>query len=236
MRKFVSWAKRGLIVLSPLSLAMAMAASAAGPSDSVSPSLRAAMERDLGLTSAQLSQYLKIERLAALQEKQLAKAQGRNFAGSWIEHKPNGSFQLVVHRVVATTSWKLPLGLCSIQLPAKLRPWALASCFSCSAARRSILRYWESWAEVRPRSRSMAARSEGDTESDGPAAEAAMAMASERGESTIRPRLAQDTNLRICKSPVGLSWVCRTCRPCGGDAVREGGPAGGSCHRGIQRA
>ena len=96
MRKFVSWAKRGLIVLSPLSLAMAMAASAAGSSDTVSPSLRAAMQRDLGLTSAQLSQYLKIERLAALQEKQLAKAQGRNFAGSWIEHKANGSFQLVV--------------------------------------------------------------------------------------------------------------------------------------------
>ncbi|HEY0662765.1 MAG TPA: S1 family peptidase [Lysobacter sp.] len=99
MRKFASWAKRGLFVLSPLSLAVAMAASAA-PSDSVSPSLRAAMQRDLGLTSAQLSQYLKIERLAALQEKQLAKAQGRNFAGSWIERQANGSFKLVV----ATTS------------------------------------------------------------------------------------------------------------------------------------
>jgi hypothetical protein len=95
MRKFASWAKRGLIVLSPLSLAMAMAASAA-PSDTVSPSLRAAMERDLGLTSAQLTQYLKIERLAALQEKQLAQAQGRNFAGSWIERSGNGSFKLVV--------------------------------------------------------------------------------------------------------------------------------------------
>lgn len=100
MRKFVSWAKRGLIVLSPLSLAVAMAASAAGPSDTVSPSLRKAMQRDLGLTSAQLSQYLKIERLAALQEKQLAKAQGRNFAGSWIERQPDGNYQLVV----ATTS------------------------------------------------------------------------------------------------------------------------------------
>jgi hypothetical protein len=100
MRKFASWAKRGLIVLSPLPLAMAMAASAAGPSDSVSPSIRAAMQRDLGLTSAQLSQYLKVERLAALQEKQLAKAQGRNFAGTWIERQANGSFKLVV----ATTS------------------------------------------------------------------------------------------------------------------------------------
>ncbi|HZV22480.1 MAG TPA: S1 family peptidase [Luteimonas sp.] len=79
-----------------------MAASAAAPSDSLSPALRAAMQRDLGLTSAQLSQYLKIERLAALQEKQLAKAQGRSYAGSWIERGANGSFKLVV----ATTSLK----------------------------------------------------------------------------------------------------------------------------------
>jgi hypothetical protein len=100
MRKFTSWAKRGLFVLSPLPLVVAMAASAAGPSDQVPASIRVAMQRDLGLTSAQLSEYLKIERLAPLQEKQLAKAQGRAFAGSWIERKPNGSFQLVV----ATTS------------------------------------------------------------------------------------------------------------------------------------
>ena len=96
MRKFASWAKRGLFVLSPLSLAVAMVAAAAGPSDAPSATVRAAMQRDLGLTSAQLSQYLKIERLAALQEKQLAKAQGRAFAGSWIEREANGSFQLVV--------------------------------------------------------------------------------------------------------------------------------------------
>ena len=96
MRKFASLAKRGLFVLSPLTLAAAMAASAAAPSDNLSTAVRAAMQRDLGLTSAQLSQYLKIERLAAQQEKQLAKAQGRNFAGSWIERQPNGNFQLVV--------------------------------------------------------------------------------------------------------------------------------------------
>ncbi|GAB3380203.1 S1 family peptidase [Lysobacter fragariae] len=96
MRKFASRAKRGLFVLSPLSLVVAMAASAAGPSDNLPASVRAAMQRDLGLTSAQLSQYLKIEHLATLQEKQLAKAQGRAFAGSWIERQSNGSFRLVV--------------------------------------------------------------------------------------------------------------------------------------------
>ncbi|HUR19937.1 MAG TPA: alpha-lytic protease prodomain-containing protein, partial [Vicinamibacterales bacterium] len=97
MRKFVSRAKFGLLVVSPLALIVAMAASAAGaPKDGVSPTLRAAMQRDLGLTSAQLSQYLKIERLAELQQKQLAAAQGRNFAGSWIERQANGTFKLVV--------------------------------------------------------------------------------------------------------------------------------------------
>jgi len=97
MRKFVSRAKWGLLVVSPLALIVAMAASAAGaPNDGVSPTLRAVMQRDLGLTSTQLSQYLKIERLAELQQKQLAAAQGRNFAGSWIERQADGSFKLVV--------------------------------------------------------------------------------------------------------------------------------------------
>jgi streptogrisin C len=97
MRKFVSRAKWGLLVVSPLALIVAMAASAAGaPKDGVSPTLRAAMQRDLGLTSTQLSQYFKIERLAELQQKQLAAAQGRNFAGSWIERQANGTFKLVV--------------------------------------------------------------------------------------------------------------------------------------------
>ena len=100
MQKFASWAKRGLYVLSPLSLVVAMTASAAGSSDQMSAAVRAAMQRDLGLTSAQLAQYLKTEHLAALQEKQLAKTQGSQFAGSWIERKPDGSFQFVV----ATTS------------------------------------------------------------------------------------------------------------------------------------
>lgn len=100
MRKFASWAKRGLLVLSPLPLVFAMTASAVGPADNMSPTLRAAMQRDLGMTSAQLSQYLKIERLAELQSKPLATAQGRKFAGSWIERQADGSFKLVV----ATTS------------------------------------------------------------------------------------------------------------------------------------
>jgi streptogrisin C len=93
MRKLSSWAKGGLM-LSPLFVAMT--AAAAGASDDVSPAVRSAMQRDLGLTSAQVSQYLKIERLASLEEKQLAAAQGRNFGGSWIERTPDGNYQLVI--------------------------------------------------------------------------------------------------------------------------------------------
>jgi streptogrisin C len=95
MRKYALRARHGLCVLSIVPLFAAMAASAAVPSD-VSPGLRAAMQRDLGLSSAQLSQYLKVESQAALQEKQLARAQGASYAGTWIERKPDGRFQLVV--------------------------------------------------------------------------------------------------------------------------------------------
>jgi streptogrisin C len=112
MHKFAIWAKRGLLVLAPATVLVAMAAAAAAPSDNLSPTLRAAMQRDLGLTSAQLSQYLKIERLAELQQKQLAAAQGRNFAGSWIERKANGTFGLVV----ATTSIRPQKGVAGIEI------------------------------------------------------------------------------------------------------------------------
>lgn len=112
MRHIGSWAKRALYLLSPLPLVAAMSASAAGPSDNLPAGVRAAMQRDLGLTSAQLSQYLKVERLASLQDKQLATAQGRNFAGSWIERKANGSFQMVV----ATTSLRPQKGSADVEI------------------------------------------------------------------------------------------------------------------------
>jgi streptogrisin C len=95
MHKFASRAKHGLCVLAALPIVFAMSASAAGQSD-LSPALRTAMQRDLGLTSAQLSQYLQIERLATLQQKQAATAQGSRFGGSWIERGADGNFRFVV--------------------------------------------------------------------------------------------------------------------------------------------
>ncbi|GAA5004291.1 S1 family peptidase [Pseudoluteimonas lycopersici] len=99
------------LVFAPLALAVAMIAAStpALAADNVSPALRAAMQRDLGLTSTQLSQYLKIERLSE-QSKGLEKQQGSHFAGSWIERQGNGDFRFVV----ATTSagaQKAPAGV-----------------------------------------------------------------------------------------------------------------------------
>jgi streptogrisin C len=96
IRSLISRAARGLLVSLPLSLLLAMGAAAAGPADDVPPAVRQALQRDLGLTPAQVSQYLKIERLAAKQEQQLAATQGRHFAGSWIERQENGNHKLVV--------------------------------------------------------------------------------------------------------------------------------------------
>src|SRR6476619_2897516 len=111
---------------------------------------------------------------------------------------PAGPFRGRIE-VVPTTNWKLPLGLRSIQLPAKLRPSAWASCFSCCAWRRSIFRYWDNWAEVRPRSCCIADLITGAipvSDEDG-AADAAIAIAIAIGENTSRPRWARETNLCI---------------------------------------
>lgn len=89
MRKFIPWA------VSPVALAISMAAAAA-PGDTPSAEMRATMQRDLGMTTAQLNRYLKVERLAATQGDALAKAQGKHFAGSWIERTPDGGYEFVV--------------------------------------------------------------------------------------------------------------------------------------------
>jgi len=84
------------LVFAPLALAVAMVASTTAlAADDISPALKAAMQRDLGLTATQLSQYLRIERLSG-QSKGLEKQQGSHFAGSWIERQGAGNFKFVV--------------------------------------------------------------------------------------------------------------------------------------------
>ena len=96
MQQSANRARIGLCVLAALPLVFAMAsASAAGPSD-MSPAVRQALQRDLGMSNAQLAQYLKVERLASVEPARFAKAQGPRFAGSWIERKADGGYQLVL--------------------------------------------------------------------------------------------------------------------------------------------
>jgi streptogrisin C len=109
MQKSVS--RLGL-VSAPLALAVAMVAASAPAlaADNLSPTLRAVMQRDLGLSSAQLSQYLKVERQAAQEQKSLARQQSSHYAGSWIERQANGNFRLVL-ATTAISPQKAPAGV-----------------------------------------------------------------------------------------------------------------------------
>lgn len=83
-------------VLAPLAAAVVLAAASAPAfaADAVAPGLKAAMKRDLGLSDQQLGQYMKTQRLAMQQASALQAAQGRDFAGLWIERRGN-SFHVV---------------------------------------------------------------------------------------------------------------------------------------------
>ncbi|KRG71197.1 hypothetical protein ABB29_03480 [Pseudoxanthomonas dokdonensis] len=82
--------------------------------DDVAPALKNAMQRDLGLSGPQLAQYIKAERLANKQQKTIEKQLGRNFAGTWLERKADGSYSLVA----ATTAIQqaVPAGVESRQV------------------------------------------------------------------------------------------------------------------------
>jgi streptogrisin C len=105
MHHTVFQAKRGLLALSPLALLLSMAASA-----QIAPTAREAMKRDLGMTDAQVTRYYEVEQLAESRGALIAKAQGADFAGSWIERTPAGDYQFVVASTAAE-SGKVPAGV-----------------------------------------------------------------------------------------------------------------------------
>lgn len=109
MRKTTSQVRAALAV-SALATALAATALPAFAAGALDPTLRAAMRRDLVLSEAQLGQYLKAERTAALQQGAQARQQGRHFAGSWIERKADGSFAFVVG-TTAIAPQKAPAGV-----------------------------------------------------------------------------------------------------------------------------
>jgi streptogrisin C len=76
---------------------------AAVAADDLAPALKTAMQRDLRLSGPQLAHYLKAERLAARQEKILARQLGRHFAGTWLERKADGSFGVVAASTAVDT-------------------------------------------------------------------------------------------------------------------------------------
>lgn len=115
--------------LAAAAMALAMASTSAMAADSVSPALKVALQRDLGLSGTQLAQYLKIERIAAQQQKRLQSAQGGNFAGSWIERQADGSFRFVV----ATTSGKAQSASAGVEIRR-----ARHSLVALNAARRQL--------------------------------------------------------------------------------------------------
>ncbi|KWS02238.1 Streptogrisin-C precursor (Serine protease C) (SGPC) [Lysobacter capsici AZ78] len=84
------------------SLVAAVAALSAGSAmatDGLNPTLKLAMQRDLGLSSAQVAQMVQADRIATTQEAALRRTLGSGYAGSWVERNDDGSY-----RVVAATS------------------------------------------------------------------------------------------------------------------------------------
>ncbi|WP_162253668.1 S1 family peptidase [Lysobacter sp. Root690] len=73
-----------------------LSAGGAIAADDVSPILKTAMQRDLGVSSSQLQQYLQTERLSQSLEARARQQLASNFAGSWIERNDDGSFKVVV--------------------------------------------------------------------------------------------------------------------------------------------
>jgi streptogrisin C len=106
MRKTTSQAR--VAALSALALALAATSLSAFAAGALDPTLRAAMKRDLGLSEAQLGQYLKAERAAALQQRAVARQQGAHFAGSWIERTADGRFTFVAATTAIAPQKALP--------------------------------------------------------------------------------------------------------------------------------
>ncbi|MEH6420467.1 S1 family peptidase [Pseudomonas sp. CGJS7] len=87
--------------------AAALSSGAALAADRVSPELKFAMQRDLGIFPGQLAQYLQTETLAQRQGAAIQRELGDQFAGSWIERNADGSFRFVAASAGARKSTTL---------------------------------------------------------------------------------------------------------------------------------
>lgn len=89
-----------MVVMPRTTLAIALAAAtlagSAMAAEPISPQLRFAMQRDLGIFPHQLDQYLQTERVSETQGAAARKRLGSAYAGSWIERGNDGAFRFVV--------------------------------------------------------------------------------------------------------------------------------------------
>jgi streptogrisin C len=93
-----------------LLLALPAGAIAADPPGApVSPALREALQRDLGLAPERLSRYLDLERRAPRQEAEARRALGSAFGGAWLERGADGEHRLVVASTSPTASARLSM-------------------------------------------------------------------------------------------------------------------------------
>ena len=80
-----------------LSAVLASSASAADPQNPTpSAAMRQALQRDLGLSAADVPRYLDTERLATRKQAEAQRALGASYAGSWLERDASGTFSFVI--------------------------------------------------------------------------------------------------------------------------------------------
>ncbi|HST45978.1 MAG TPA: S1 family peptidase [Luteimonas sp.] len=100
---------RRSVLLRTLLLAVGAASSAGAiASDTFSPALEFAMQRDLGIFPAQVPQYLGAERLAQAQESAALKQRSDHYAGTWVERRPDGRFQAVTASTAIAARTAMP--------------------------------------------------------------------------------------------------------------------------------
>jgi len=87
---------RALLMSLTTAAAVMLPVATVSASEAFDPALKAAIERDLGITPAQASQYLRTERLAEQNEALARRQLGDAYAGSWVERRSDGSFVYVV--------------------------------------------------------------------------------------------------------------------------------------------
>jgi Alpha-lytic protease prodomain len=88
---------RGFGLAFAMSALFASSAFAAGdPNQPASAAMRQALQRDLGLTTAEIPRYLETERSALSKQSEAQRSLGATYAGSWLERDASGAFSLVV--------------------------------------------------------------------------------------------------------------------------------------------